>query len=122
MEQKFKVGDRVRHGEYGEGSVVHFDEDGWVGVSFDSRTIGHGCTGHCDYGTGWYYKESYLTLITPAQPTPESHPDRASYAFGFAKVMMANVPNFDPKEMGAIPAAAVKLADILIAELQKPKQ
>jgi hypothetical protein len=36
--------------------------------------------------------------------------------------MMGNVPNFDPDTMGAIPAAAVKLADALIAELQKTKQ
>jgi hypothetical protein len=62
-----------------------------------------------------------LKLIEPA-PTAVPTPDRASYAFGFAKTMIGNVPNFDSDTMGAIPAAAVKLADALIAELERTKQ
>lgn len=114
MEQKFKVGDRVRHGKYGKGSVVHIYDDDLIGVSFDGMTVGHGCSGHCVDGTGWYCKESTLTLVTPASPTP----DRAMIAAMCLQGMLTHTWTDWDRPI----KRSVELADALIAELQKPKQ
>jgi len=109
METKFKVGDRVEHRNGRKGVVVKVD------YSNIERQV------TVNFG----YKRAIVSannLFLSAQPAPPTHPDRADYAFGFAKTMMGNVPNFDHDTMGAIPAAAVKLADALIAELQRTKQ
>lgn len=62
--RQFKVGDRVRLLEKAdstlpvgsEGTVCAIDEgeEPSVGVAFDDFTEGHGCSGNCEYGRGWY--------------------------------------------------------------------
>jgi len=123
METKFKVGDRVRHETHGAGMVVSIiSRDPAFGVCFDEMTEGHHCQGCCIDGKGWYCYEKDLTLIPSAQPAPPTHPDRANYAFGFAKTMLENTTEFNELFLARIPIEAVALADALIAELQRPKQ
>jgi hypothetical protein len=121
METKFKVGDRVRHERFGEG-IVRGEHDEMVAVEFDKAQELHDCYGKCAKGKGWYCEEKDLTLITSAQPAPPTHPDRADYAFGFARTMLEKTTEFNELFLARTPIEAVALADALIAELQRPKQ
>jgi len=131
METKFKVGDRVRHEKYGEGIVVHIAVgEPPIGVCFDGMDNGHDCKGHCMGGKGWYCYGYELTLITSAQPSPPTHPDRAMIAAmalqGYLSIhsFQGSHNRLGGAEFDAEMAAkcAVAYADALIAELQKPKQ
>lgn len=62
-----KIGDRVRHQEYGEGTVIGITGGDNYGVEYDRNVGGHACggqgiprgkQGHC-----WWCRENKLTLI-----------------------------------------------------------
>ena len=138
--QKFKVGDMVSDDDYGYGTILHFDEqDRLYVVDFDvSHPALSDCNGHAHSGNGLYIDAVHLTLIESAEESLERlrremlntpltfipndpEPSRAMIAFGFAKAMIGHVPNFDPNVLSVIPIAALKMTDVLLSELQKPK-
>jgi hypothetical protein len=122
METKFKVGDRVRHEEHGEGDVVHIAVgEPPIGVCFDGMANGHDCAGLCMSGKGWYCYEYELTPITSEQPAPPTHPDRAMIAAMAMQGIISSGIRVAYLE-NEVAIAAVSYADALIAELQKPKQ
>jgi hypothetical protein len=134
--QKFKVGDRVSDADYGNGTILHFDDkDGMYVVDFDlSHPALSDCNGYAHSGNGMYIDEVHLTLIesveqsfermrkemlnTPLTFIPTASPtyDRGLFAACMGAGMVAHYGNEANMEM------AVMLADALIAELQKPKQ
>jgi hypothetical protein len=124
METRFKVGDRVRHEERGEGDVVHIEVgEQPFGVCFDGMAYGHDCHGHCTEGKGWYCYEYELTLIPSAQPAPPTHPDRAMIAAMAMQGILSSSLGKDNKDAAiSVAKASVMYADALIAELQKTKQ
>jgi len=67
----FKKGDRVKHPEYGEGTIVTLDESGdneLPGVMFDkSNSFLHTLDGACGYLRGYWCHPDHLTLIAPAK-------------------------------------------------------
>jgi hypothetical protein len=121
METKFKVGDRVNDHHYGDGTVMHCDGRMHV-VAFDEEYPSlNECNGYAPKGNGLWIDMSHLSLIA-TDTAPPTHPDRADYAFGFAKTMLEKVAELNQSDLDLIPIDAVKLADALIAELQKTKQ
>lgn len=65
--EKFKLGDSViatkdfeNIGKGMTGTVVHFWENGWVGVDWDDFHYGHGCDGYAEYYSGYYLPEDCL--------------------------------------------------------------
>jgi hypothetical protein len=118
METRFKVGDRVRHEEYGLGKIVHFEGGNPpIGVSFYGKMNGHDCNSNCIDGQGWYCYDPELTLI-------ESASDRTERLL---KEVQSTPLTFIPTEtessraMIADMSSAIRKADALIAKLQKPK-
>jgi len=59
---------------------------------------------------------------TTMLPTVGQKYDRAAFAFGFAKTMLTNVTEFNESELNTIPIDAVKMANALIAELQRTEK
>lgn len=69
--EKFHIGDRVEasHNYPSEssyiiagdtGTVCDFDDD-YIGVAWDEpNPEGHDCSGHCEYGHGWYVQQDYI--------------------------------------------------------------
>lgn len=61
---KFKVGDPVRHEEFGDGTVIECEGDGHCAVRFDTyNTMLHDCIELCEQGHGWFCEEVSLTAI-----------------------------------------------------------
>jgi hypothetical protein len=119
MSTKFKKGDRVQHGEWGFGTVVHIiDVKPPIGVCFDELTNGHDCRGRCADGRGRYCEDEDLTLIKSEHPAQGYDRDR----FEAAKAAMAAlIISGDARANSETARDAVQYADALIAELQKPK-
>lgn len=75
MDNKFKVGDRVRGinahdgnekivGELG--TIIYIFSNGDVSVKFDKGINGHSCNGKCEHGHGWDCPPDALELVAPA--------------------------------------------------------
>jgi hypothetical protein len=125
MESKFKKGSRVSHPKYGTGTITTITGD------YDRCHMKRD-----EDGELWNLLIEELTLLdapetdnpvrarggTTLLPTVEQKYDRAAFAFGFAKTMLGNVPDFNPDTMGVLPAAAVTMADQLISELQRTEK
>jgi hypothetical protein len=122
MESKFKKGSRVSHPKYGKGTITTINgdydrchirrdaDDELVNLLIEDLTLLDAPETDSPARTG---------CGTTMLPTVEHKYDRAAFAFGFAKTMLGNVPDFNPDTMGVLPAAAVTMADQLIAELQR---
>jgi hypothetical protein len=132
METRFKVGDRVTDSSFGNGTVVHFDDEMYV-VDFDESKVGlNDCNGHSKNGQGLWIREKYLTsetvaernnrLIREMQSTPltfvqtDPEPSRAMIA---AMCLQGFISNGEWD--GNVIEVSVQYADQLIAELQKPR-
>ena len=125
MERKFKVGDRVRHKVYGDGTVmfvcnskfggtpytVQFDKshpDLHDGKLYDSPSFeDHRC---------WFCNDSNLTLITDRHTYDRDRFDAAVAAMQ-GLLASGNTGGFENTAH-----RSVSYADALIAELQKPKK
>ena len=137
METRFKVGDRVRHDKYGDGTVKFFEHgDNHYAVEFDKETgWSHDGGGHCKLNHASWQMAINLTLIESEpekrdrlikemQSTPltfipnDPEPSRAMIAAMAMQGMLAGGGMFGVEMMAK---DAVELADALIAELQKPK-
>ena len=106
MEKKFKVGDRVRHEEYGTGTVDYVNNDhGRCNVILDDNDVLANVMADT------------LTLLHAPAPTP----DRAMIAAIVCGGYCANqyTPHQNPEHVAKY---AVEITDALIAELQRPKQ
>jgi hypothetical protein len=145
MEQKFKVGDRVRHEQYGDGTVKFFEcSDNHYAVEFDKETGWlHDGGGHFKVKPTSWQIEMHLTLIESeskkrdrmikeCQETPltfitnDPDPSRAMIAAMAMQGLIQGITWMDdndiictrPQDVAEI---ATVYADALIAELQKPK-
>jgi hypothetical protein len=116
MERKFKVGDRVRHEDYGCGTVA----DAYPGecnfpysVKFDSGL--HDVFAEDD--------NELMPIKSPMQPEPPKY-DRAMIAAMCLQGVLSNATSTEylRNSHSAIAEAAVSIADALITELEKPKQ
>ena len=105
METRFKVGDRVRHEEHGDGMVCD--------------VVGKQClicfTEATDVRKVGWVKRRELTIISHALS-----PDRAMIAAMAMQGLFAK-EQFNVEQAHLVASVAVKYADALIAELQKPK-
>jgi hypothetical protein len=116
METKFKVGDRVRHEEYGDGTVVGVGSDGYrcyVNIDDMARDSAN-------------VLSENLKLIEPS-PTAAPTPDRAMIAAMCLQGLLASFEFrasrlYDGHNFGEPAAASVRYADALIAELKRTKQ
>ena len=145
--QKFKVGDRVSDADYGNGTILHFDDkDGMYVVDFDlSHPALSDCNGYAHSGNGMYIDEVHLTLIESVEqsfermrkemlntpltfiPTAAPTPDRAMIAAMCLQGIISSLDNagmIQYRSCNTDEAAQLALlyTDALIAELQKPKQ
>jgi hypothetical protein len=116
MEKNFKVGDRVRHPNCGDGTVEDVSSDG-LRCYVAADTMGEGVIN---------LSSDLLKLIDPA-PTASPTPDRAMIAAMCLQGLLASFEFrasrlYDGHNFGDTAAASVRYADALIAELQKPKQ
>lgn len=60
----FKVGDRVYHKDYGEGTVICKGSSVSIGVCFDKKNCSlHSLHGLCEHGHGWFCLAHKLTKI-----------------------------------------------------------
>jgi hypothetical protein len=135
MRTRLKEGDRVSDDDYGNGTILHFDDkDRMYVVDFDvSHPALSDCNGHAHSGNGLYIDAVHLTLIESAeervermrkemQSTPitfirtEPDPNRAMIAAMCLQGFIAN-GEWD----GNIITMSVQYADELLAELAKPK-
>jgi hypothetical protein len=112
METKFKVGDRVRHWEYGDGTVENVSSDGLRSyVNMDDM----------EDGVINVFSDN-LKLIEPA-PTASPTPDRAMIAAMAMQGILSSSLGKDSEEAAILVAkASIMYADALIAELQRPNQ
>ena len=61
----YSLGDRVK-GHYGPGTVVHFSEEGSIGVEHDKYNgFFHSCNEHGKEGHCWYYKTEKIEKLEP---------------------------------------------------------
>ncbi len=61
---KFKVGDRVTYSDFGNGTIICIDHDGYLGVEFDKilpKEKGHSLYGECQYGYGYWVDADSLS-------------------------------------------------------------
>ena len=74
MATKIKVGDRVKHGEYGDG-VVKFDDGSGLmpfAVEFDRVNTDFGnCNGHCKYGRGVWCGRELILIKSKSVKSPQ---------------------------------------------------
>jgi len=139
METKFKVGDRVSDADYGNGTILHFDDkDRMYVVDFDvSHPALNDCNGYAHSGNGLYIDEVHLTLIDSVEqsfermrkemlntpltftPTAAPTPDRAMIA---AKLLRTFVKKYSILNAEDAAKKSVEFTDALIAELERPKQ
>jgi hypothetical protein len=107
MEQKFKVGDRVRHLKHGFGTVEQVSPDNFrchIKLDDDGETIN--------------VLSDFIELIDTATNDPS--PSRAMIAAMALQGLFAK-EQFNVEQADWVASVAVKYADALIAELQKPK-
>jgi hypothetical protein len=131
METLFKVGDRVRHEKYGDGTIVFQFPNGDYTVEFDDSNP--------NLHNGFLlpspkFKEDHCLFLSdrdldPIGPiTTTNEPSRAIIAAMAMQGLLANpewaktinTDDFDEFK-DRVSNASVELADALIAELQKPK-
>ena len=112
METKFRIGDRVRHPNYGEGTVEYVSRDG-MRCYVTKDNMGEGVIN---------VSSDLLKLIEPA-PTASPTPDRAMIAAMAMQGILSSSLGKDSEEAAILVAkASIMYADALIAELQRPNQ
>ncbi len=109
MEKQFKVGDRVRHPNYGDGRVEYVSIDGhrcYINIDGMGEDV---INVSCDL----------LKLIEPA-PTATPTPDRAMVAAMAMQGLLSSTWGKDNEDSAiSLAKASVMYADALIAEIQK---
>jgi hypothetical protein len=123
METRFKVGDRVRHDKYGDGTVKFFEHgDNHYAVEFDKETgWSHDGGGHCKLNHASWQMAINLALIESESEKNDPEPDRAMIAAMCLQGLLA-AETFAGLGYEDPAVISVRYADALIAELAKPKQ
>jgi len=65
---KYKVNDRVRHCDYGDGTVKDAEDQDDIGVEFDNEMGGHSlCHDLVKSGHGWWCRNRNIVLISKSK-------------------------------------------------------
>jgi hypothetical protein len=102
METRFKVGDRVTDSSFGNGTVVHFDDEMYV-VDFDESKVGlNDCNGHSKNGQGLWIREKYLTSETVAERNNRLIREIQSTPLTFIRTSKAEAMKYTGKLYGRV--------------------